>query len=278
LKNFDGLPVLVFLDPFGASLPLESSVPHILERPGTQPTELLLNFSVETLRRSGARIHEKEGAPGREANLTTMDKWLGGEWWRSYFLDPASVKDTDSAYEPAEKITEEYARRVAARTGCGVFAVDVKREAGHKPIFRLMLFHPRSLAAYKYNDAVSLAQDKWRDAMWAQDIAVADRTDPLEASIMRDVAKADKEQFKLDTIATIKEQLRSTLAQQPYVSVQNEFPKVFGEAAGLGREMHLRAAWDQLTAEGVTEARDKSLKHLDAALISRAQPPRRVTF
>jgi three-Cys-motif partner protein len=278
LGQFDGLPVLVFLDPFGASLPLESSIPLILQRPGTQPTELLLNFSVETLRRSGARIHEPVGAQGREANLTTMDKWLGGDWWRAFFIDPATVETTESAYEPAEKITDEYARRVAARTGCGVFPVDVRREAGHKPIFRLMLFHPRSLAAYKYNDAVSLAQEKWRDAMWAQDIFAADRFDPLEASLMREVAKADKEQFKLDTVSTIREQIRATLDHQPYVSVRNEFTKVFGEAAGLGREMHLRAAWDELTAEGVTQARDKSLKHLDAAVISRVTPPRQVSF
>lgn len=259
LDSFSTLPALVFLDPFGAALEREASIDAILRRPGDQPTELLLNFSVQTVRRAGARIKEREGSQGREATIATMDRWLGGDWWQPYFLDSHLNGDASRADIAANLVVQEYARRVCASTSCGVFSVDMRRSAGHKPLFALMLFFPRALAAFKYNEAVSLAQDAWRTTMWGMDIARAEREDEHEirmgmsrADEMREAFKADKEQYRLDAISTIKNTIIDTLRKQPTVSVEREFSKVFGAAAGQGRTLHLRAAWAQLAEEGVT--------------------------
>lgn len=249
-----------------------------MQRPSVFSTELLLNFSVDTLRRAGPRIHEAEGAKGREANLSTMDRWLGGDWWREYFTDPASTLDTAAAYEPAEIITDEYARRVCAETGCRVFPVNIRRSAGHKPLFRLMLFHPKPLAAYKFNDAVSRGHERWRAVMWDMDMALAEKEDQnnsrpgMSRAIETELAMAyDQTQFSDDIVAIIKDTLRKTLQHQSFVSVETEFPKVFGAAAGLGRGTHLTQAWDQLTEEGFTLKRAGS--KYDWAKIWRAQTP-----
>lgn len=283
LSQLKDLPVLVFLDPFGASLDRTFTIDAILNRGGEQPTELLLNFSVQTVRRAGSRIREPEGATGREATLETMDNWLGGDWWRPFFLDKTLHGDPNATDVAANRVATEYARRITEGTNCGVFGVEMRRSAGHKPLFILMLFHPRALAAFKYNEAVSLGQEQWRDTMWGLDILQAEKEDQeaprqgmSRAAETRDAFKADKAQFKLDAIAMIKSNLRETLRVQPSVSVEKEFRKVFGKAAGLGRTLHLRAAWAELNAEGVTGP--VAIGRLDKATISRTNGALTTTF
>ena len=273
LSQFKGIPALVFLDPFGAGLDRETCIKDILSRDGTAPTELLMNFSLEAIRRTGPWVKKPVGTTSREAMLKTMDLWLGGDWWQDIFqkVDPSVPDAVDTA---ASEVANEYARRVHQRTGCGVFPVPMRRAANHKPLFTLMLFFPRSVAVFPYNEAVSLAQDKWREAMWGLDIAAAtkevDRNPILGGAYIdsvRAAAEADKEQFKTDTIATVRESIRTTLASQNSISMKTECSRAFGSAMGTGRSLHLRAAWDELTAAGITEPRDKSLKSLERAVI-----------
>ncbi len=273
--QFSSTPLLVFLDPFGAALDRDATIQAVFQRGDKQPTEVLLNFSVETIRRAGPRIRETEDKFSRDKTVARMDGWLGGDWWQEYFLDSSLDGNPDGADIAANRVTNEYARRIHASTGAGVFSTQMRRSASHKAIFTLMLFYPRSLAAFKYNESVSRAQDKWRETMWDMDVNAAARIDALgltlgqsEAEIVRQAADADKVQFKADTIATIKATIQNTLSTQASVSVEKEFRKVFGEAAGVGRSLHLRAAWDELTAESVTRARN--VTKFDRAVIHRA--------
>lgn len=283
LAQFANIPVLVFLDPFGASLDRDSSIDSILKRGGDQPTELLLNFSLQTIRRAGPLVRKPLGTVGREATLATMNRWLGGDWWQDIFLDPSINEDEDRADRAANLVASGYAERVQRSTGCSVFGVAMRRRPTHKALFSLMLFHPRPLAAFKYNDAVSLAQESWRETMWGRDIEEAELMDELTprlglsyADEMREVAKADKAQFKLDAISTIEDAIVKTLSSQPAVSVEKEFGKVFGHAAGEGRGLHLRAAWKNLAERGVAIPVPKG--DLDKATIRRANSPSAATF
>lgn len=283
LKTFQDLPVIVFLDPFGAALERELTIDAVLNRGGTQPTELLLNFSLQTVRRAGARIHEKEGTTGRQATLDTMDRWLGGDWWRSLFLAPELVGHPDASDIAANQVAKEYAQQVTTSTSCRVFGVAMRRQAGHKAIFNLMLFHPRALAAFKYNEAVSLAQEDWRATMWGMDIAQAELEDDEDpqmgmsrADEMRDAFKADKTQARLDAISTIRDTISQTLSKQASVSVEKEFSKVFGAAAGEGRSLHLRAAWKELGDRGLVEPAARG--DLDKAVIRRIPTPAGLSF
>lgn len=262
IQRFQEIPLLVFLDPFGASLPHSASIPAVLGRGSDQPTEVLLNFSVETLRRAGARIHEVGDAHGREATLTKMDNWLGGAWWRDFFLDPESTRDTDSAYEPAERITDEYARMVCRESNTQVFPVEIRRAASHKPLFRLMLFHPKPLAAFKFNNAVSAGNEKWRAMMWDMDVELAQREDarnPLpglsrveETQMAR---AADPAQVMEDNVEILKTNIRQALRTRPVLTMEHDFHLIYGAAIGAARGTHLTKAWDALTAEGITQPR-----------------------
>ncbi len=265
VQRFQALPLLVFLDPFGASLPHAASIPAVLGRSSDQPTEVLLNFSVETLRRAGARIHEELGAPGREATLTKMDNWLGGDWWREHFSDPGTVEDTDSAYEPAERITDEYARMVCREARTNVFPVAIRRAASHKPLFRLMLFHPKPLAAYKFNNAVSSGNEKWRSLMWDMDVELAQREDARnpQPGMSREeetrmARAADPAQVMDDNVEILMGNIRAALRTRPLLTMEHDFSLIFGSAIGTARGTHLTKAWDALTEEGVTQPRKGS--------------------
>ncbi len=265
VQRFQTLPLLVFLDPFGASLPHSQSIPAVLGRHSDQPTEVLLNFSVDALRRAGARIHEEQGAPGREATLATMDRWLGGEWWREHFRDPASVEDNDTAYEPAERITDEYSRMVCRESKTHVFPVDIRRAASHKPLFRLMLFHPKPLAAYKFNNAVSSGNEKWRSLMWDMDVELAQREDVRNPrpgmsreEELRMARDADPAQVMDDNVNILKDNIRTALRTRTFLSMEHDFGLIFGAATGSARGKHLTRAWDALAEEGVTRPRTGS--------------------
>src|SRR5690606_33300587 len=123
LQQFRDLPALVFLDPFGTSLDRDQTIEQVLNRGGDQPTELLLNFSLQTVRRAGPLVKKPVGYPAREATLETMNRWLGGDWWQPYFLDPSLDGNPDSADVAANRVAEDYARRVVKSTGCSVFGV-----------------------------------------------------------------------------------------------------------------------------------------------------------
>lgn len=274
LQSFDGIPALVFLDPFGKSVGIDLVQQVILQRSSDVPTELLLNFSLQAVRRMGARLWETAESPSRTTTLDSMDRWLGGDWWRECFLDPELEGDAERADKAAMNVAHEYVRRICAATRCGAFCVEIRRKPGQKALFLLMLFFPRSLAAFKYNEAVSMALDKWRDAMWDLDIQEAEaQGDHPAASELRSLKQAAAYQFDLDAVADIKASIRKGLTESASLSVNRDFGRIFGAAAGLGREKHLRKAWDELAKEGVVAERDKSLKKLDRAEIKR--PPAR---
>lgn len=259
LTQFAGIPVLVFLDPFGTALDNELTVDAIMNRAGDAPTELLLNFSVDALRRIGGRLGEPVGAEGREKTLDRVDSWLGGDWWRDCFLQAGVGQGANSADISAHAVAREYTKRVNKNGNCASFAVPIRRNMRQKPLFLLTLFFPRFLAAYEYNQVVSLALKKWREALNAEDIDdahVEDLRDPRvgwsRVQELQEAFKLEAIQFELDTVSTIKESIRSTLETQSTITVGKELVKVYGDALGSGRETHIRTAWKQLAAENVT--------------------------
>lgn len=112
--------------------------------------------------------------------------------------------------------------------------------------------------------------------MWELDIVAAMKEVARKPALgqgyvdaVRAAAQADKEQFRTDTISTVKEAIANALSNQSSLSLKTECVRVFGSAIGTGRSLHLRAAWDELTAEGLTEPRDRRMKSLERAVIRR---------
>jgi three-Cys-motif partner protein len=270
LQQLAGVPTLVFLDPFGAPVDIGHTVDTILRRPGQVPTELLLNFSMDAMRRIGGRLLEATDASGREKTLARADAWLGGDWWRPYFTDLPKPAPPDAIDTAASDVAREYNRRVGAATGCSSFTIPIRRRAHHKPIFMLTLFFPRAIAAFAYNEAVSLALQEWRREMSDLEVNDAARRQEREGSSLGDespeelryILDAAAKQFDIDLIDDIVLNLRSQLAEHAALSVDRQMQLVFGPSLGAAREMHLRRAWKQLHAEGlVADPPPRKLEH-----------------
>jgi len=258
LARFANIPALVFLDPFGSALDHESTVGAILKRPGNQPTELLLNFSLQALRRMGARIWESEGASGRTATLDRVDSWLGGAWWREQFLSPeiAALPKSDRANAAAELVAKAHRSMIAKATGCVAYAVPIRRNAMDKPLFILTLFCPRRLAISKFNECVSMALKDWRAFLHDLDLAEAqelDDEDPQLLSRVEDlkaVFAADEDAIDRNAIDAIKSSIVASLEKRTAFSMRNDFALVMGDALGVGRQTHIRKAWKELADQG----------------------------
>lgn len=254
LERFADLPLLVFLDPFGSSLETDAIVEQIMGRPGRAATEVLLNFSMEALRRMGPRIFEAEGSSGRAATLARIDRWLGGSWWREIF---ASFEDvTDRAAVAAEAVFRAYIRRVNRLAETGSFETEVRRQPHHKPLFRLTLLFRSAHALMPFNEAVSLAAQDWRSHLHLLEVQRAEledvwrldgltRVDELHAAFV-----ANEVELREQAVESIERAVLGSLQERPWLSVRSNFADVFGDAVGEGRETHLREAWRSLAAAG----------------------------
>jgi hypothetical protein len=205
-----------------------------------------------------------------------MDRWLGGDWWRPY-MAAVDNADPDATNRAAHAIADEYARRMAEAAHCGVATVPMRRSASEKPLFTLMLFHPRVYAKYPFNEAVSNAQAKWRDRMWGLDVERAERELAEDPSLgqrhMDDVRQAMKfaeVQLHDEWVDTIYGNLRRALEQRPSVSMKNDFDLIFNGVVGAARGTHFRKAWDRLYEDGIAAKRVGS--SYEYATVVRASP------
>ncbi|KZF16994.1 three-Cys-motif partner protein TcmP [Rhodococcus sp. EPR-134] len=126
----DGLPLFLFLDPCGVGLPFEMVV-SAMNRPAAgewPPTELLMNFSWEAIRRIGGHVSSPRGS---EKTLKRLDTALGGDWWREHFLSGTSD-------EAVEAVVDGFINRLGAATNCSVASLPVRRKPSHKPIYSLV--------------------------------------------------------------------------------------------------------------------------------------------
>ncbi len=79
-----GCPLFLFLDPCGLGMPYQRLVTLLREerRAGWPPTEILLNFSLEAVRRIGGHVSSEDGS---EATMRRLDQAVGGDWWHAGF-------------------------------------------------------------------------------------------------------------------------------------------------------------------------------------------------
>lgn len=261
IRRSANIPTLVFLDPFGRSLDHDRTVAALASRGDAVPTELLLNFSLQAVRRMGARLYEDDGAQGRAATLANLDSWLGGDWWRAEFLkeELLALPREERAHPAALAVWGQYAARVRDALGYNSYDVEIRRKPTDKPLFMLALFFPRINALYSYNDHVSLAAQDWRKFLAETEFAEAealDKTNPLLGESRLAEARRrfadDEEATKRQAIDDVKDSVTRHLGVLGHLHVSKNLDKVLGAAVGIARETHIRAAWKELAAEGVT--------------------------
>jgi hypothetical protein len=99
LRAGRGCPLFLFLDPCGLGIPYERLIALLRNERQAQwpPKEILMNFSLEALRRIAGHVGSELGS---EKSMGRLDEALGGDWWRPEF---------------ARGVTEEAVAAVVAR-------------------------------------------------------------------------------------------------------------------------------------------------------------------
>ena len=249
-------PLLTFLDPFGTSLPWTQLRDSLLSRPRSIPNEILLNMNVDALRRIGAlpRMEARYGP-----TIERLDALLGYTGWRTTFDAIYRPGEEGSATSAALAVAAEFRRQVFEQSGYRSLAVPVRRDHGHEPVFLMTLFFTHPLALFKYAEAVSLANQKWRHEIAQKDAAKCLRLagdmlwdDDFSPDEVRKKVDEDEKMLDLRWTSAIISTLRDLLNLRNDVPIAENLADVYGGTFGLAREKHLRKALKELAAEGLT--------------------------
>ncbi|MGW7477135.1 three-Cys-motif partner protein TcmP [Nonomuraea muscovyensis] len=246
LRRNAGIPLFVFLDPFGLMVPFNDVV-KIFQRPGgvgAPATEVLINFNATGLRRIAG--HLSSSTPS-EASLRRMDEVCGGQWWRDEWKRNMGDKESAEA-----AVIDGYAERLskAVQPRSGYWAVPVRNRAHHKPAYYLVFLTRHREGLVVFGEAVSLGLQEWRKAVDEKEV---------EGTLFEGdgLFKESEEALASQWVAEIKANLRRLLDERKPFIVGNRYAEVYGKAIGQARQMHLRKAWKELYEEGVTRTDSK---------------------
>ncbi|SPM40537.1 uncharacterized protein RMCN_2886, partial [Mycobacterium numidiamassiliense] len=236
LPSFSTLPAFLFLDPCGVGIPFDDLV-AALNRGGAKPwppTEALINFSLEAVRRIGGHVTSKTPS---EKTMKTLDVSLGGDWWREYFAN--GVTD-----EAVNGVVQEFAKRLAKATRTTLIGVPVQRAPTHKPIYHLIFATRHPAGVWHFAHCTAKAIEDW----WAQ---VRAEQEQQAGPGLFDV-NPHIEDVERKAIPVIAENIRKLVARRGEVRLGDDPVQVFGEYLGRVRESAARKAVKELHKSGET--------------------------
>ena len=270
--------LFAFLDPFGTALDYDELTKQILGRPIRPPTEVLLHFSVNAVRRiSGLlRARRDELSDAERKTIERVDRFLGGDWWHPIALE--ANDEPGVATKIAERVVEEYCRRVGTDAGSGWFAFPVRDRPGLAPEYFLVLFTRHPYAIWRFNDALSLANVEWQEA-WrgkanarqaAKAAAKVAKQRELDAEqglmslfddfeVPADAARAvthepfDEAAEAVRWVAAIEQNLTVLFRRGVPFKLMDNTGAVYGEVLGEAREKHVAQALKNLHSQGISE-------------------------
>lgn len=232
LLELKRLPLLAFFDPFGMGLPF-NRIRSVLQRPGTRPTEVLLNFSLPGLRRNAGHLTSDSQDPtylkARQTILDKLDDYLGGPWWREVWRSCAEDRE--------DQILSRYAR-LLSKGGWGWVAVPVSDRWEGPPSYYLLFFTSHPDGAWFFGERLSMAFERFYDWYWE-----GQSQQPLETWESRAAAWIDE----------IEANLRTGISNGSTFTISQRLVDVFGDAYGYAREKHLRKALKRLEVSGIIE-------------------------
>lgn len=253
LEKVEGIPCLFYLDPCGLITPMSEVVAIFDARPGglgTPATEVLLNFSATALRRIAGHLTSPKGVA---KTLERMDEVCGGDWWRDAWLSNSSDASVAEA-----AVVSGYISELAKRAGgAGAWAIDVKQRPTHKPKYYLVFVTRHRDGMSYFGEASSKALEAWREALAKEATAgtLFEVAGDWEA-IYKDSERLLREQWE----ATLLANLERVLKRGKSFTVWSEYGEIYGDLAGVARDMHLRAAWKTAHSRGLVKNSPVGLK------------------
>lgn len=230
LQAAHGDPLFVFLDPCGLGLPLPRLADALNSRPRRLPTEVLLNLSMDAIRRIGGHLNSPAGS---DRVVLSLDEALGGSWWQAVW----QVSGSDA-------VADEFARRLSRECRMTVQWMPVRRALHNKPLYYLV-FGTRSMhGIYEMSDAAALAGQSWRDA------EARSHDDP--GALFGEAPATTLQQLARDALPEVKGNILSLLEQHERFVVVDHVHEILGDHLGEVRNLVIRTAVKELHAEGRT--------------------------
>lgn len=251
----EGMPLFLFLDPCGLGIPFSDLVstlsgPRAARWP---PTEVLLNFSLEAVRRIGGHV---PSATPNEKTMTRLDEALGGNWWRNLVRQGISDR-------AVEEITTGFMERLGSAVDMEIFAIPVRREPSHKPIYYLVFGTRKPHGLWYFADATARATEEWWKTIDAQEAAREKEAGLIPLFDIDIPSHPDISEVESEALPVIAENL-ARLAKQHGAFRVGDFPaEVFGSYIGRVRETVVRAAIKDLHASGRTPSDGKGGRPAD---------------
>jgi hypothetical protein len=226
------------------------------------PTEILLNFSLDAVRRIGGQVRSPKG---QEASLERLDETLGSASWRDHFA--AGVSD-----EAVAAVVTAFAVRLRDDTGMQLISVPVKRAPTHKPVYHLIFGTRSQHGLWAFGDSVARATEAWWDTL--EEVEAEHDPDALfgVAATVRPV---------LDTVEraalpVITDNLAALLDHLPAgFTTVDQTMAVFGDFYGQVREPVVRRAVKALYVQGRTASTGVGGKPRDIVVLPPPQPQQR---
>jgi len=236
-----GKPLFLFLDPCGLGIPFlvltrTLSGPRAAKWP---PTEVLLNFSLDAVRRIAGHV---ASATPTEKSMVRLDEVLGGDWWRD--LVQQGVSD-----QAVDEIVRGFMERLGRATGMRILAMPVRRDPAHKPVYFLVFGTRNPLGIWYFSDDTARATETWWSTFDAQEAAKSDQPSLFPASLLM---RHDLSEVEAKARPVIAENIAALVAERGPIRV-GDFPvEAFGDYLGRVRETVVRAAIKDLYKSGRT--------------------------
>jgi three-Cys-motif partner protein len=240
-----GLPLFMFLDPCGVGMPF-SELTKVLSGPRHEvwpPTEVLLNFSLEAVRRIGG--HVNSNTPD-EASMALLDSALDGDWWRDVIRKRGVTDDA------VREIVDGFMNRLAKSTKMMIVACPVSRAPSHKPVYYLVLGTRSPLGIWYFGDSAARAEEKWWDTLEAKEAA---REEDKGMDALFDapyLPHPSLKEVEAEAVPVVAENIFRLTEKHGQIKVGDYPGEVFGDYLGMVTEKVVRAAIKQLHAHGRT--------------------------
>jgi three-Cys-motif partner protein len=245
----EGMPLFLFLDPCGLGIPFSDLVdtlsgPRAARWP---PTEVLLNFSLEAVRRIAG--HVTSPTPSEKA-MARLDQALGGDWWRN--LVRQGVND-----RAVEEIVDGFMGRLCRAVHMDIFAEHARRAPLHKPIYYLVFGTRNRLGLWHFADDTARATETWWNTLDAQEAAKDEEAGLVSLFGNLMPSHPDISEVEAEARPVIAENLARLARQHGKYRVGNFPDEVFGDYLGRVRETVVRAAIKDLHASERTPSDGK---------------------
>jgi len=242
LHTASGYPLFLFLDPCGLGIPYGRLVSMLCgERQARwPPTEVLLNFSLDAVRRIGGHVGSEHRS---EVTMGRLDVALGGDWWREQFA--GGVSDDAVAV-----VVTTFGQRLAADSNMTIVAVPVRRAPTHKPLYHLLFGTRSQHGLWSFGDSVARTTQAWWDTLEEYE---SEQNPPalFPVSQLQRPSLATVERRAVPEIAL---NLEAILRERPSFRVVDHADRLFGTYYGQVREQVVREAIKRLHQEGRTSS------------------------